>query len=286
MGLAVVTGSNSGIGLATAVALARAGHTVVAAMRNLDRGADIRKIAEGEKLPIHLARLDVDDDASVGDAFSGVVARHGPVDVLVNNAGVPGGGPVEETTIDEFRQVMETNFFGGLRCIKAVIPSMRERRKGTIVNITSIAGRLATAPMASYAASKWAFEALSEVLAQEVRAFNVRVAIVEPGVIATPIFSKAPPPPKHSFYPHGRRLRALFAAALANPVPPSVVGEVVRDIVDGDSWQLRYLVGPDTESRLKARQSKTDEQVIAEAAQRDEEFLARFKRETGIDLVL
>jgi NAD(P)-dependent dehydrogenase (short-subunit alcohol dehydrogenase family) len=286
MGLAVVTGSNSGIGLATAVALARAGHTVVAAMRNLDRGADIRKIAEGEKLPIHLARLDVDDDASVGDAFSGVVARHGPVDVLVNNAGVPGGGPVEETTIDEFRQVMETNFFGGLRCIKAVIPSMRERRKGTIVNITSIAGRLATAPMASYAASKWAFEALSEVLAQEVRAFNVRVAIVEPGVIATPIFSKAPPPPKHSFYPHGRRLRALFAAALAKPVPPSMVGDVVRDIVEGDSWQLRYLVGPDTEPRLKARQSKTDEQVIAEAAQSDEEFLARFKRETGIDLVL
>jgi NAD(P)-dependent dehydrogenase (short-subunit alcohol dehydrogenase family) len=286
MGLAVVTGSNSGIGLATAVALARAGHTVVAAMRNLDRGAEIRKIAEGEKLPIHLTRLDVDDDASVGDAFSGVVARHGPVDVLVNNAGVPGGGPVEETTIDEFRQVMETNFFGGLRCIKAVIPSMRERRKGTIVNITSIAGRLATAPMASYAASKWAFEALSEVLAQEVRAFNVRVAIVEPGVIATPIFSKAPPPPKHSFYPHGRRLRALFAAALAKPVPPSVVGDVVRDIVEGDSWQLRYLVGPDTEPRLKARQSKTDEQVIAEAAQSDEEFLARFKRETGIDLVL
>jgi NAD(P)-dependent dehydrogenase (short-subunit alcohol dehydrogenase family) len=286
MGLAVVTGSNSGIGLATAVALARAGHTVVAAMRNLDRGAEIRKIAEGEKLPIHLARLDVDDDASVGDAFSGVVARHGPVDVLVNNAGVPGGGPVEETTIDEFRQVMETNFFGGLRCIKAVIPSMRERRKGTIVNITSIAGRLASAPMASYAASKWAFEALSEVLAQEVRAFNVRVAIVEPGVIATPIFSKAPPPPKHSFYPHGRRLRALFAAALAKPVPPSVVGDVVRDIVEGDSWQLRYLVGPDTEPRLKARQSKTDEQVIAEAAQSDEEFLARFKRETGIDLVL
>jgi NAD(P)-dependent dehydrogenase (short-subunit alcohol dehydrogenase family) len=286
MGLAVVTGSNSGIGLATAVALARASHTVVAAMRNLDRGAEIRKIAEGEKLPIHLARLDIDDDASVRDAFSGVVARHGPVDVLVNNAGVPGGGPVEETAIDQFRQVMETNFFGGLRCIKAAIPSMRERRKGTIVNITSIAGRLASAPMASYAASKWAFEALSEVLAQEVRAFNVRVAIVEPGVIATPIFSKAPPPPKHSFYPHGRRLRALFAAALAKPVPPSVVGDVVRDIVDGDSWQLRYLVGPDTELRLKARQSKTDEQVIAEAAQSDEEFLARFKRETGIDLVL
>src|SRR5580658_783186 len=234
MALALVTGSSTGIGLATSISLARAGHTVVAAMRNLERSGEIRKIAEQEKLPIHLAKIDVDDDESVQKGFAKVAAEHGPIDVLVNNAGVPGGGPVEETTLDQFREVMETNFFGGLRCIQAVIPSMRERRKGTIVNITSIAGRLASTPMASYAASKWAFEALSEVLAQEVRAFNVRVAIVEPGVIATPIFSKAPPPPKHSFYPHGRRLRALFAAALAKPVPPSVVGDVVRDIVEGD----------------------------------------------------
>ena len=178
MAIALVTGTSSGIGLATAVALARAGHTVAATLRNLDGGAEIRRVAEEEKLPIHLVALDVDDDASVREAFDRVVAQLGPIDVLVNNAGVPGGGPVEETTLDQFRQVMETNFFGGLRCIKAVIPSMRERRKGTIVNITSIAGRLASAPMASYAASKWAFEALSECLAQEVRAFNVRVAIV------------------------------------------------------------------------------------------------------------
>lgn len=286
MALALVTGTSTGIGLATAVSLARAGHAVVATMRNLNSGAELRKIAAEEKLAVHLVALDVDDDASVREGFAKAAAEHGPIDVLVNNAGVPGGGPVEETTLDLFRQVMETNFFGGLRCIKAVIPSMRERRKGTIVNVTSIAGRIAMAPMASYAASKWAFEALSEVLAQEMRAYNVRVAIVEPGVIATPIFTKAPPPPTHSFYPHERRLRAMFAAALARPVPPSVVGDVVRDIVDGDSWQLRYLVGPDTEMRLKARQSKTDEQVITEAAQSDEEFLARFKRETGIDLVL
>jgi NAD(P)-dependent dehydrogenase (short-subunit alcohol dehydrogenase family) len=180
---------------------------------------------------------------------------------------------------------METNFFGGLRCIKAVIPSMRERRKGTIVNVTSIAGRTAIAPMASYAASKWAFEALSECLAQEMRAFNVRVAIVEPGVIATPIFTKGPPP-RPSLYPHGRRLGAMFAAALANPTPPSVVGDLIRDIVDGDSWQLRYPAGPDAAPILQRRASKTDEQVIEEAAQSDEEFLARFKRETGIDLKL
>ena len=286
MALALVTGTSSGIGLATAVALARAGHTVVATMRNLNGGGELRKIAAQEELPIHLGALDVDSDSSVRDAFAEVVARHGAIDVLVNNAGIPGDGSIEETPLDTFRKVMETNFFGGLRCIKAVIAGMRERRRGTIVNVTSIAGRTADAPMASYAASKWAFEALSECLAQEMRAFNARVAIVEPGVIATPIFSKGSPPPPHSPYPHARRLRAMFAAALAKPTPPSVVADVIRDIVDGDSWQLRYPAGPDAAPILQRRASKTDEQVIAEAAQSDEEFLARFKRETRIDIVL
>ena len=166
MAIALVTGTSSGIGLATAVALARAGHTVAATMRNLDGGAEIRKIIAQEKLPITLTALDVADDASVRDAFAKVVALHGPIDILVNNAGVPGGGSVEETPLAVFRQVMETNFFGALRCIKAVISGMRERRRGTIVNVTSVAGRIASAPFASYAASKWALEALSECLAQ------------------------------------------------------------------------------------------------------------------------
>ena len=286
MALALVTGSNSGIGLATAVSLARARHTVVAAMRNLARGAEIRKIAAQEKLPIHLATLDVDDDASVRAAFSEVVAQHGPVEVLVNNAGIGGGGAIEETPLDSFRQVMETNFFGAVRCIQAVVPGMRERRRGTIVNVSSVAGRIASTPQASYAASKWALEALSECLAQEMRAFNVRVAIVEPGVIATPIFTKARPLPKNSPYPHARRLRAIFAAVLANPTPPSVVGDLIRDIVDGDSWQLRYPAGPDALPVLKRRASRTDEQVIEEAAQSDDEFVERVKREFGLDIKL
>jgi NAD(P)-dependent dehydrogenase (short-subunit alcohol dehydrogenase family) len=286
MATALVTGTSSGIGLATAVALARSGHTVAATMRNLESGVEIRKIAAEERLPIHLSALDVDDDASVREAFAKVVAQHGPIDILVNNAGVPGGGAVEETPLEEFRRVMETNFFGALRCIKAVVAGMRERRRGTIVNVTSVAGRTATAPMASYAASKWALEALSECLAQEMRAHNVRVAIVEPGVIATAIFNKFSPLPPDSPYPHARRIQALFAAALANPTPPSVVADLIRDIVNGDSWRLRYPAGPDAAPGLKRRASKTDEQVIEEAAQSDDEFVARIKRETGLDLTL
>ena len=244
MAIALVTGTSSGIGLATAVSLARAGHTVAATMRNLDGGADLRQIIAKEKLPITLTALDVDDDDSVRDAFVKVVAENGPIDILVNNAGIPGAaGGVEEIPFNVFQRVMETNFFGGLRCIQAVIPSMRERRRGTIVNVTSIAGRIAVTSLAPYAASKWALEALSECLAQEMRAFNVRVVIVEPGVIATPLVTKAYPIPAGGPYPHARRLTALFAARLANQTPPSVVADLIRDIVDGDSWQLRYPAG-------------------------------------------
>jgi NAD(P)-dependent dehydrogenase (short-subunit alcohol dehydrogenase family) len=286
MALALVTGTSSGIGLATAVALARAGHTVVATMRNLDGGAEIRKIAAAEKLPIHLAALNVDDDASVREAFANVVAEHGPIDVLVNNAGIPGGGVVEETTIDRFREVMETNFFGALRCAKVVIPSMRERRRGTIINVTSVAGRVSGASHGSYAASKWALEAVSESLAQELRPFKVRVAIVEPGVIATPIFTKAPAPTAESLYPFRKRLRATFAASLAKPTPPSVVGDAIRDIVASDSLRLRYPVGPDAELWIKARANKTDEQAVLEGNETDAEFTLRVKRELGIDVEL
>jgi NAD(P)-dependent dehydrogenase (short-subunit alcohol dehydrogenase family) len=147
----LVTGTSSGIGLATAVTLARAGHTVYAGMRNPSQGgAELAKIANAEKLPVTAVPLDVDSDESVRDAF----ARTGPVDVLVNNAGVGGMAAVEDMPLADFRQVMETNFFGALRCIKAVLPGMRERRSGCIVNVTSVAGRLAGGAQGAYSASK------------------------------------------------------------------------------------------------------------------------------------
>ena len=251
MAIALITGTSSGIGLATAVSLARRGHKVIATMRNLQAATELHNIISTEKLPITVADLDVNDDASVERSIGRVLAENGRIDVLVNNAGLGGGGSVEELPLGVFREIMETNYFGALRCIKAVLPGMRERRHGCIVNITSIAGQIALSPAAAYAASKWALEALSECLAQEMRAFNVRVAIVEPGVIATPIFTKARPVPTDSPYPHARRQRAFFAASLTQPTSPYVVGEKICQIVDGDSWQLRYPVGPDAEPFLK-----------------------------------
>jgi NAD(P)-dependent dehydrogenase (short-subunit alcohol dehydrogenase family) len=118
------------------------------------------------------------------------------------------------------------------------------------------------------------------------KAFNVRVAIVEPGVIATPIFSKAKPGPADSPYPHARRQRALFAASLTNPTSPYVVGEKIREIVDGDSWQLRYPVGPDAAPFLKWRASKTDEEMVALGGVGDDEYKLIVKREFGLDVTL
>jgi NAD(P)-dependent dehydrogenase (short-subunit alcohol dehydrogenase family) len=145
MAVALVTGASSGIGLATAVTLARGGHTVIATMRNPNGAGELLKIVTEEKLPGEVAALNVDEDASVREAIGKALAERGHIDILANNAGVGGGGAVEEVPLDFFRQMMETNFFGALRCMKAVIPSMRERRHGCIVNVTSIAGRVAMA---------------------------------------------------------------------------------------------------------------------------------------------
>lgn len=286
MAIVLITGTSSGIGLATAITLARAGHEVIATMRNPATGAELRKIVESEKLPVTIRALNVDSDESVATAVDGARSRHGHIDVLVNNAGVPGGGPVEEVTVDDFRRVMETNFFGSLRCIKAVLPEMRERRSGCIINVTSIAGRVATASQSSYSASKFALEALSECLAQEMKPFNVQVAIVEPGVIATPIFGKAAPPPPSSPYVHRRRLVAFFRASLAKPTGPFVVAETIRGIVAGESTQLRYPSGPDAQQFLQWRNAKSDEELVALGGASDIEWAADIKRYFGLDVVI
>ena len=220
MSVILVTGASTGIGLATAVTLARAGHDVVATMRNPAHSPELAGIAAKEKLRVTIHAMDVDNDASVKNAVAEIIKQRRQIDVLVNNAGVGMMSPIEEMPLAEFRQVMETNFFGALRCIQAVIPGMRERKSGCIVNVTSIAGRFAMAPQAAYASSKWALEALSEILAQEVKGFNIRVAIVEPGVIATPIFGKAKPIPAETRYPQPKRMAAIFAASLQNPISP------------------------------------------------------------------
>jgi NAD(P)-dependent dehydrogenase (short-subunit alcohol dehydrogenase family) len=287
MAIAVVTGSSTGIGQATAVSLARAGHTVYATMRNPETGGkELRAIAAKENLPLRYAALDVDSDESVRTTFASIVAEAGHIDVLVNNAGIGTMGPVEETPLAAFRAVMETNFFGALRCIQAVLPGMRERRSGCIVNVTSVAGRVATSPQGPYSSSKFALEALSDCLATEVKAFGIRVAVVEPGVIATPIFGKIDRPSTATRYPQLRRINELFRASLERPVSPYVVGDKIRDIVDNGTWQLRHPVGPDALPFLGWRASMTDEQWVDFGALTDEQWVAAVRQTFGLNVKL
>ena len=180
MATVLITGTSTGIGLATALAFGRAGHRVAATMRNPGRAPALAEAAARENLPITVLAMDVDSDASVRDGVARIERDAGAIDVLVNNAGIERMGSVEELPLADFRAVMETNYFGVIRCTQAVLPAMRQRRSGCIVNVASVAGHVASSPMAAYTSSKFALEALSECLAQEMKGFNVRVAIVEP----------------------------------------------------------------------------------------------------------
>jgi NAD(P)-dependent dehydrogenase (short-subunit alcohol dehydrogenase family) len=284
MATVLITGSSTGIGLATAVALARARHDVYASMRHPERSPELRTMAHQESLPITILRLDVDRDDSVTQAVHQVLAERGRIDVLVNNAGIATFGAVEDLPLDVFRQTMETNYFGALCCIQAVLPSMREHRRGCIINVTSVGGRIAVGAHGSYAASKFALEALSEVLAQEVKAFNIRVVIVEPGIMQTAIIDKLPEAPPASRYPHEGRLRALHAAALRSPVSPVVAGEAIRQILESEGWHLRYPVGPDAVPFLAWRAAMTDEEWIdINATPNDDAWYAQLERDFGLD---
>ena len=238
-----------------------------------------------EGLPITILPLDVDDDDSVQSAFFKVLEKSGRIDALVNNAGVGSNGAVEELPFSEFKKVMETNYFGALRCIQAVLPEMREQKSGSIINVSSVAGKIANTPSAAYCASKSALEAASEVLAQEVKRFGIRVAIVQPGVIQTAIFDKMREIPENSHYPGERRMMAVFRTSLENPASAYIVGETIRDIVESDSWQLRYPVGPDAEDFLRWRASMTDEDWVDWGAIEDDEaWCARVEKDFGLDV--
>ena len=256
MGLALVTGCSTGIGYATALRLARDGHRVVATMRD-PSGGDLAKVAADARLDIDVRALDVNDGAAV----TALVDSLDAVDILVNNAGLGGQGwAVEETSLDGFREIMETNYFGALACIKAVLPSMRERGSGCIVNVTSQAGRLAMPGMAPYCASKWALEAATESLSIEVAPFGIRVAAVEPGAIMTAIWGKADlTPPTGPYKPVRNRLAHVIMTELGEASTADEVADCISEAISTDTPKLRWLVGRGAERNIANRAAWGDE---------------------------
>jgi len=279
----IITGANRGIGLDTALAFARTGYKVFATMRNPQGAESLKEKIQEESLTIKLMQLDVNSDASVKNCMDSILSENGPVDVVVNNAGIERHGSVEGMDIEVFKEVMETNYFGVIRCIKAVIPSMRENKNGCIINVASVAGKIAISPLAPYAASKFALEALSEALAQEMKPFNIRVAIVEPGIINTDMARDIQHAETNDNYPQAHRFGGMYAASLQNPTSPTLVADTILSIAQNGIWQLRYPVGPDAISFLEWRASMTDEQWVDWNAQSDDEWYEAVKESFGLD---
>ena len=188
MSVVLITGSSSGFGLEVALAFARHGDTTYATMRNLAKADKLLERAKAEGLSVELLALDVDDNASVAAAVSTVEDKHGAIDILINNAGVDYTGSVETIDFEKARAVMETNFWGPVRTIRAALPAMRAKGGAVIINVSSVAGRMPGTPYGSwYSASKHALNALTEAMFLELDGIDVRVASIEPGFFRTDI---------------------------------------------------------------------------------------------------
>src|SRR3954468_9936280 len=224
--VSVVTGSNSGIGRATAVHLARQGHEVYATLRNLDAAGKLLAMASEAGVEVHPVVMDIATDDSVRRGLDGVLESAGRVDVLVNNAGIGGNAVTEECPIELYEHVMNVNLYGAIRCIQQVLPQMRERGSGSIVNISSLVGRVCHVAQSPYYVSKWAMEAMSEGLAQEVAPFGIRVAIIEPGVTKSAIFAKNVDAPNSTgaYDTHYGRMFQFYKAGIPQATPPEEVG--------------------------------------------------------------
>jgi NAD(P)-dependent dehydrogenase (short-subunit alcohol dehydrogenase family) len=278
----LITGSSRGIGLETALAFGRAGYQVFATLRNPDGAVELKQKIQEEVLPISIHMMDVNSDESVKSCINEIIQKFGPIDVLVNNAGIGLNGSIEEMSISDFKATMETNFFGAVRCIQKVIPSMRERKSGCIINVTSISGRLTSSPLGCYSASKFALEAVSEALSQEVKPFNIRVGIIEPGIIDTDMAHEIEE--EHpSIYPNSKRMADLFFASLKNPTSPTLVADQIVEFASSDSWILRHPVGPDALPFMQWRNSMTDEQWTDRNSLPDKEWYDAVEREFGMN---
>jgi len=265
--VALVTGSSSGIGFETSLMLARAGFNTYASMRNLEKSKNITEIAKKEKLPLQVVQLDVNNDGSVKDAIVKILKADQRIDVLINNAGYGLFGSVEDTSIEEIKAQFETNFFGVVRVTQQVLPLMRRQNSGTIVNVSSVGGRIGLPALSAYHSTKFALEGLSESIAFELEPFGIRVVIIEPGVIRTNILNssssaKKALDPKSPYFSLSQKLNDNFKSMMESESssPPEEVAKVILQAVTSENPQLRYSVGDDAANLIHARKNMPDKE--------------------------
>ena len=263
--VAVVTGSSTGIGFETSLLLARNGFYTYATMRNLDKSKAITNLKQKEKLSLEILQLDVTADESVKEAINKITSEQERIDVLINNAGYALVGAFEELSIEEFKEQYETNVFGVIRVTQAVLPIMRNQRCGTIVNISSIAGKIGFPLTSAYVSSKFALEGVSESMAYEIEQFGIKIILIEPGVIKTNFdnnlkIGKRVHNNQNSSYAEMTQKRINgFKSRFENGSPSIDVAKVIlKAITSENPTKLRYLVGNDAFKLIKIRNNVSD----------------------------
>jgi len=265
LSVAVVTGSSSGIGLATSLALAKNGYLTYATMRNLDKQYSIQSTAEKQHLPIRTVQLDVTDQNSVKDAIQSILSESGRIDLLVNNAGYGLTGAFEDVGIDEIKALYETNVFGVIRVTQAVLPVMRKQGSGRIINISSGAGRIGFPGSSAYVSSKFALEGLSESMAFEVEQFGIKTVLVEPGFVRTNFaeniaIAKKAQEPRSPYSQMMQMMSSNRDRMFENASSVDLVAAVVVEAATAKEPNLRYLAGKDVQQMVAAKKSMSDEE--------------------------
>jgi len=260
--VAVVTGTSSGIGFESALALAREGYYTYATMRDTTKSDKIKELGKKENLKIDVLELDVDDENSVKTAIKKILDEKQRIDILVNNAGWGLWGCVEDVSVDEFKAQFDTNFFSIIRLIQGVGPTMRKQGSGTIVNVSSMAGRIGFPASPAYISSKFALEGLSECLRLELAPFGVNVVIVEPGVIKTNFMENMKMAERSESDTVYRDITVKVVSGVKMMsemgTPAKEVADTIVKAVKDEKPLPRYIVGNDASMFLEAKKSKTD----------------------------
>ncbi len=259
----MVTGSSSGIGREISLLLARNNYVVYASMRNLEKGSELKSIAENENLDLYILHLDVNDDESVNKALDSIYSKSSRLDVLINNAGYGLRGAFEDLDMSEIKSLYETNVFGYIRTIQSALPIMRKQQSGLIINISSGVGRFGIPNASAYSSSKFAVEGLSESLFYEVEPFGIKVVLVEPGVIKTNFFNSLVVANRSAdpASPYAQMMREKDGGLnemIKNGSDPEYVAKIVLDIILNDNPNLRYLAGKDIEQLMELKKRISD----------------------------
>lgn len=284
MSVILVTGASTGIGQETALHMARQGHDVYASVRNPDTATELKELIAAENLPVHVIKLDLVDSSTIESAVAEIMERSGRLDVLVANAGIGAGSSVEETDLEVVREIFETNYFGNVSLLRAVTPILRTQQSGSIIVVGSLAGRYAAGCHAHYSASKWAMEGLCESLAQEMAEFDVSVSVVEPGCVATPMWTKVSPSEAPPLYPiNVQRLTRFFEFGLGRPAMPSDVAQAIEGAINADQPPFRIPVGKDANEVTAGRSSVSENEWVAALCLKGDAFYDRWQEIVGVD---